>query len=187
MASDWSWSHLNIGPAPWLEVVPLWKTRGNLTVQNPSGRQPLDILSVSSLMIHDIDTFDTYLWFLMVDLTFLQARARKERRKESREKGDLATEQVTTEDREGAGVQTVLCYIRGCWKCNIKYKFKHESTARYTGQLPAFEEGFSLCHRLFMIGLWQELSSPPHFRTQGGRSERDWAQMDRRTDGNPHL
>ena len=41
MASDWSWSHLNIGPALWLEVVPLWKTRGNLTVQNPSGRQPL--------------------------------------------------------------------------------------------------------------------------------------------------
>ena len=43
MASDWSWSHLNIGPALWLEVVPLWKTRGNLTVQNPSGRQPLAV------------------------------------------------------------------------------------------------------------------------------------------------
>ena len=26
LASDWSWSHLNIGPALWLEVGPLWKT-----------------------------------------------------------------------------------------------------------------------------------------------------------------
>ena len=30
LASDWSWSHLNIGPALWLEVGPLWKTRGTL-------------------------------------------------------------------------------------------------------------------------------------------------------------
>ena len=30
LASDWSWAHLNIGPALWLEVGPLWKTRGIL-------------------------------------------------------------------------------------------------------------------------------------------------------------
>ena len=30
LASDWSWAHLNIRPALWLEVGPLWKARGIL-------------------------------------------------------------------------------------------------------------------------------------------------------------
>ena len=43
LASDWSWSHLN-----WTSSVigggPVMEDEGNLTVQNLSGRQPLDSL-----------------------------------------------------------------------------------------------------------------------------------------------
>ena len=40
MASDWSWSHLNIRPALWLEVGPLWKTRGILQYKILPGDSP---------------------------------------------------------------------------------------------------------------------------------------------------
>ena len=36
LAFDWSWSHLDIGPALWLEVGPLWKTREILPGGSPS-------------------------------------------------------------------------------------------------------------------------------------------------------
>ena len=42
LASDWSWSHLNIGPALWLEVVPLWKTRGILQYKILPGGSPFE-------------------------------------------------------------------------------------------------------------------------------------------------
>ena len=51
LAPDWSWSHLNIGPALWLEVVPLRKTRGILQYKILPGGSPCVMLKRASVQL----------------------------------------------------------------------------------------------------------------------------------------
>ena len=63
MASDWRWAHLNIRPALWLEVSPLWKTRVILQYKILPGGSPLNMFSVVGEQIRSLTSKQSKLNF----------------------------------------------------------------------------------------------------------------------------
>ena len=66
LSSDWSWSHLNMGPALWLEVGPLWKTRGILQYKILPGGSSLPDVTWIYLNLPE------FIWISWITLIYLK-------------------------------------------------------------------------------------------------------------------
>jgi hypothetical protein len=59
LTSDWSWAHLNMGPALWLEVGPLWKRRGILQDKILPGGSPCILYQIWNSTLPPIVFYST--------------------------------------------------------------------------------------------------------------------------------